>query len=162
MEIHPPTHPLTSRREIAVELAVITAGILIALSLEGVVTWMHHRSVAREATENLHREISANRKDLAELLANIPKYEKEMAMVVQLVDEVRAKKPLTIQSIFLQVQRGRSAVGKLEHEPGHGRAGLHELQRRAEIRGCLRAATEGAGHAGQAAGQLRAEYGGRP
>src|SRR5438270_535948 len=53
MEIHTPERPPLSMKEFGIQLATITIGILIALSLEGVTQWLHHRSLVREARANL-------------------------------------------------------------------------------------------------------------
>jgi hypothetical protein len=64
LEIHAPEKPILTVKEAIVHLAIVTAGILIALSLEGVVEYAHHRTVVREAREIMKTEIEANRKDL--------------------------------------------------------------------------------------------------
>ena len=56
MEIHAPKAP-HSLKEFLRELITITAGILVALSLEGVIEWNHHRHLVRESRENIHTEI---------------------------------------------------------------------------------------------------------
>ena len=43
MEIHTPDHPLTGWRETAKHLGIVTVGVLIALTLEGIVSWIDHR-----------------------------------------------------------------------------------------------------------------------
>src|SRR5262249_22355112 len=47
-----------------IQLITITAGILIALSLEGVRETFRDRALVREARENMHREITDNRREL--------------------------------------------------------------------------------------------------
>ena len=64
MEIHAPEKPILTIKEAAVHLLIVTAGILIALSLEALVEYTHHRTVVREAREIMKSEIEANRKDL--------------------------------------------------------------------------------------------------
>lgn len=59
MEIHKP-HAAKTWREFTVELATITAGILIALTLEQVIEWQHASHRAREARENIRVEIADN------------------------------------------------------------------------------------------------------
>ena len=58
MEIHAPHEPAHSWREVTKQLAIITAGVLIALAFEGVVSWFDHRILVREAVGNLRREIA--------------------------------------------------------------------------------------------------------
>src|ERR1044071_518176 len=64
MEIHAPEKPILTLKETIVHLAIVTAGILIALSLEGLVERQHHRSLVREARANIATEIQDNRKEL--------------------------------------------------------------------------------------------------
>lgn len=59
MEIHKP-HAAKTWREFAVELGTITAGILIALTLEQVMESQHASHRAREARENIRVEIADN------------------------------------------------------------------------------------------------------
>jgi hypothetical protein len=46
MEIHAPHKPVLTVREAIVHLAIVTVGILIALSLDGVREWREHRALA--------------------------------------------------------------------------------------------------------------------
>ena len=68
MEIHTPEGPIVSGRHLAVQLATITMGVLIALSLEDVTAWFHHRALVREARANIVSEIADNKKDLDDVL----------------------------------------------------------------------------------------------
>ncbi len=53
MDIHGPQGPIQSVKHFFLHLLTITIGILIALSLEGIVEWAHHRSLVSEARMNL-------------------------------------------------------------------------------------------------------------
>ena len=75
MEIHAPHGPILTMREAAVHLAIVTAGILIALSFEGSLEWSHHRSLVREAKSNLRAEIQDNQKELERFMARLPPME---------------------------------------------------------------------------------------
>jgi len=68
MEIHAPEKPILTVKEAVVHLSIVTIGILIALSLEGIVEWTHHRSLVREARANIAAEIQDNRKELQKTL----------------------------------------------------------------------------------------------
>ena len=48
MEIHPPEKPIHTVRDFLLQLMTITAGILIALSLEGAIEWSQHRTLVSE------------------------------------------------------------------------------------------------------------------
>ncbi len=60
METHRSERRLASFRDLLAELAIITAGVLIALLLGGLVGWFDHRALAREARTNITREIRDN------------------------------------------------------------------------------------------------------
>ncbi len=62
MDIEPPHHPIETRRDFFIHLFTITCGLLIALSLEGLVEWGHHRAIVHEARENIRQEIEDNKK----------------------------------------------------------------------------------------------------
>jgi hypothetical protein len=71
LEIHAPEKPILTFKEAIVHLSIVTVGILIALSLEGLVEYVHHRTVVREAREIMKSEIEANQKDLNLTMARI-------------------------------------------------------------------------------------------
>ena len=60
MEIHAPHEPIHTKRDFFLHLFTITIGLLIALSLEGLVEYAHHRHLVREARENIRRELELN------------------------------------------------------------------------------------------------------
>jgi len=64
VDIHPPHGPIRSWKDFLLQLVTITAGVLIALSLEGVREWSHYRTLVREARETLAREIAENMKEV--------------------------------------------------------------------------------------------------
>jgi len=61
MEVHPPTHPVSTWREVFIHLGIVTVGLLIALGLEAGVEWQHHRhqvevtrmAIAKEKSDNV-------------------------------------------------------------------------------------------------------------
>lgn len=88
MEIHAPDHPLTGWKDIAKHLAIITAGVLIALAFEGLVAWTDHRMLVREAKTNLVEEIRGNRKELEALFASIDREQAQMERADALAQEL--------------------------------------------------------------------------
>ncbi len=60
MEVHPPEHGIHSWRDFLVHMGTITLGLLIALSLEGLLEYQHHRHLVHTAHTNLHDEVNAN------------------------------------------------------------------------------------------------------
>ncbi len=71
MDIEPPHHPIETKRDFFIHLFTITCGLLIALTLEGLVEWGHHRALVREARENIRQEIADNRKATIEDITNV-------------------------------------------------------------------------------------------
>ena len=95
MEIHPPRR-IESVKDFLRELVVITAGILIALSLEGLVQWKHHRDLAKEARANLLSEVSDNRERLAKEVRDLREMQKQLQALMDVVHLLQAnpKAPL--------------------------------------------------------------------
>ena len=71
MDIEPPHHPIESKRDFFIHLFTITCGLLIALSLEGLVEWGHHRTIVREARANIRQELGDNEKATLEDIRNV-------------------------------------------------------------------------------------------
>src|SRR5262252_8625292 len=71
MEIHAPEKPILTVKEAVAHLAIVTVGILIALSLEGIVEYAHHRTVVGEAREIMREEIEQNSKELDQTLTHV-------------------------------------------------------------------------------------------
>jgi hypothetical protein len=65
VEVHPPHAAAHSVKDFLIQLLTITAGVLIALSIEGLTEWNHHRLLVREAKETIEREIGDNKSALA-------------------------------------------------------------------------------------------------
>ena len=57
MDIHAPDKPVHSFKDFAIHIAIVTIGILIALSLEGVEEFVHDRTLVRETRENFRAEL---------------------------------------------------------------------------------------------------------
>jgi hypothetical protein len=64
LDVHAPHEPIIGWKDFLLHLFTITVGLLIALSLEGVVEWQHHRHLVHEAEASLHGEIERNAKSL--------------------------------------------------------------------------------------------------
>jgi hypothetical protein len=88
MDIHPPSGPLESIKDFLKHLSIVTVGILIALSLEGLLEWRRHRDLAGEARTNIMSEIRANEKDLQAFLDAVPEIRKTQLAVLQAVQGV--------------------------------------------------------------------------
>lgn len=78
IDVHPPHEPLHGWRDFFVHLFTITIGLLIALSLEGLVEWQHHRHLVHEAEASLRTEIQGNAKSLPDAIAGLHKYQDQL------------------------------------------------------------------------------------
>ncbi len=71
MEVHPPHEPVHSWREALIHIGLMTIGLFIALMLEGLVEYLHHKHLVHEARENIRAELQHNheaaQKDMADL-----------------------------------------------------------------------------------------------
>src|SRR5205085_793855 len=88
MEIHAPDRHVQSPREIVIHLAIVTAGILIALGLEQTVEWYRHRELAAEARESILNEVRLNKKELDTQIARLPKYRTDTIEVLEFVTDM--------------------------------------------------------------------------
>jgi len=94
MEIHTPSHPVMTWKEFGVHLLIVTAGILIALSLEGIVESVHHRTIVREAREIMRTEIETNGADLDTTLQRIELQREWLGKAIHVFDaKARGEKP---------------------------------------------------------------------
>jgi hypothetical protein len=91
MEIHPPRH-IGSWKEFFRELLTVTIGILIALSLEGLLEWKHHRELAREARSNILIEMRNNRRELAKQQQELARMQQEAQQLVAAVHQVESNR----------------------------------------------------------------------
>lgn len=96
MDIHVPHKAITSIKELLRELAIITAGILIALSLDGLVQWWHHHQLVQEARANIMSEVRENQQELAKEIQGLQKAVEQGLALVTLVHQLEAnsKTPL--------------------------------------------------------------------
>jgi hypothetical protein len=103
VDIHPP-HPIHTWKDFGVQLVTITAGILIALSLEGVRESIHDRALVREARENIHREIADNQRDIQAELKAIPARSKKVATALQFANEMLKTRHSDIHQLELGLE----------------------------------------------------------
>jgi len=89
VDIHPPYGPIHSFKEFFLHLLTVILGILIALSLEGLIEWRHHGSLAEEARSNLTVEIRENRQLLTGGLAAAPDAEQRLKGTIETIEAYR-------------------------------------------------------------------------
>jgi hypothetical protein len=91
VEIHPP-RPVASLKEFFRELLTITAGILIALSLEGLIQWHHHRELAYEAKVNIISELRENQHELSGQDQSLRNMQQDVQAITNLVHQLEEQK----------------------------------------------------------------------
>jgi hypothetical protein len=90
LDVHPPHEPIHGWRDFLMHLATITIGLLIALGLEGLVEWQHHRHLVHEAEASLRQEIQSNESGLANLLNDIHKQQSDLKQDVVILQKIIA------------------------------------------------------------------------
>src|SRR6185436_1586691 len=71
MDAHAPHKPVLTLKGALVELAIVTAGVLIALSFDGIREWHANRALAAEAHANLVTEIRRNKAEIDQSIAGL-------------------------------------------------------------------------------------------
>ncbi len=141
MEIHPPEKPIHTVKDFLVQLMTITAGILIALSLEGVLEWSHHRTLVSEAKDNLRQEILDNKREIGKVLAGIPSLRKNEEAAIQFIADLqahRAKGRTLNYSYYFGLLSGTNwgtaqaagAVAHMEYRDVQRYASIYDKQRK--------------------------------
>ncbi len=88
IDVHDPHKEVAGWKDFLLHLGIITIGLFIALSLEGVVDWFHHRTLVHEAEASLHTEIQSNAKSVADLSTDINRQQQESQHDVKVLDEI--------------------------------------------------------------------------
>ena len=134
MEIHTPDRLPETWKETAKHLAIITAGVLIALALEGVVAWADHRLLVREAKANLTSEIQANKKELDGSFASLEKLQKQLEQaddIAQLAAKGTMPKEISFNSNAAELKNAAVTTGQITGAFGYMAYG--EVRRYADV-----------------------------
>ena len=94
MEIHAPEKPIHTRKEFMFHMFTVVLGILIALALDGMVTWAHHRMLVREARANIATELRNNKEIIQKAVPEILAREKQLQEMISTIDEVEKGRKL--------------------------------------------------------------------
>jgi hypothetical protein len=94
MDIEPPSKPIESWKDFFIHLGIITLGLLIALSLEGLVAHIHERNLVREADANIKAEIRDNQKELEDVIQVTIKHEVETKNHISFLEQIKKGRPL--------------------------------------------------------------------
>ena len=77
-------------RDFLLHLTTITIGLLIALSLEGMVEWQHRRHLVHDAEASLHAEIKGNAANIDGVLTDLHKRQNALKHDVYVLNYVAA------------------------------------------------------------------------
>lgn len=94
---------MESFRDIAVHLAIVTAGILVALGLEQTVEWFHHRKLVAEAKENILSEIRDNKQELEKQMALLGKFRSTAVEALDFITDIRETGKSKIHQLHLNL-----------------------------------------------------------
>lgn len=100
MDIHAPHEPVLTLKQAAVHLAIVTVGILIALSFEGILEWRHHRSLVSEARANIRTELENNRRDVERLIGEMDGMKARLERGIDALDARTTSGPSAAQALF--------------------------------------------------------------
>lgn len=78
-------------RDFLLHLTTITIGLLIALSLEGMVEWQHRRHLVHDAEAGLHAEIKGNAQNMDTTLADLHKRQDTLKHDVYVLNYIATK-----------------------------------------------------------------------
>jgi hypothetical protein len=92
-----------SWKDFGVQLMTITAGILIALSLEGVRESIHDRALVREARENIRREIADNAREVAGEIKGLPDRTRKLDAAFRFVNELLKTRHTDVRTLELEL-----------------------------------------------------------
>jgi hypothetical protein len=124
LDVHPVHSPIHSVRDFFLHLLTITIGILIALSLEGIVEWIHYRNLVHIAEANILNEIRRNQEELTKTVADMKTTKQQLGHFVELVHKLESDRgtPLsdinldwTIASLHATSWNTASATGAVAH-----------------------------------------------
>ena len=139
MDVHPPHEPVHTWRDAFIHLGIVTVGLFIALTLEGIVEYVHHRDLVREARENIRQELQGNHRAIGENLASI---DRQSAMIQDDLATLRAMEVdprghhslsfafsfSTLDDAAWQSARDTGALGFMPYKEVQLDADLYQLQ----------------------------------
>lgn len=94
IDIHPPHHAATTRRDFFIHLSTVVLGILIAIGLEQTVEYLHHRHLASEARRALLAERVSNESSNQVNIFATERHQRDLQHDLALLHALRAHQPL--------------------------------------------------------------------
>jgi hypothetical protein len=140
MEIHAPEEPIFTWKQLLIHIGIVTLGILIALSLEGLLEWNHHQHMIQEARENIRSEIEDNAREMTGHLAGSEQNRSQAVNVLKWIADIQKSHKSAIKSLQIGFNRAdlantswttAQAVGALalmDYSEVKRAAAIYELQ----------------------------------
>ena len=85
------------------QFVTVTAGVLIALLINGLVEWQSNRNLVAEARATIAREIAANKKDLSTTLTGIQRDLQKLDAGMQFANDLLGKKSLSVNQLNFHI-----------------------------------------------------------
>ena len=98
-----PRRPVRSLKDFLYELGTITAGVLIALSIDSLVEWRSDRALVRQAHAPLRQELSDNRTRVQDERASLEKLLLNVQAGLQRTEDLLNKRPSKVQEVELNL-----------------------------------------------------------
>jgi hypothetical protein len=132
-----PERTAHTARSIVVELATITAGVLIALSIDSAAEWYHHRALVQEARANITTELRSNRGELDGFLKRIPEMRGQLGKALELVSALEKRQPIgnKLELGINIAQLSRSSLETAQATGAQGFMAYEEVKRYADAYG---------------------------
>ena len=86
-------------REGLIQIALITVGVLIALSFDGIVAWRQNRALVRDARANLASEIRDNRDELQKSLQQMDQFADNLLHAADVADKMSKSAPVDANKV---------------------------------------------------------------
>ncbi len=104
MELHLPSRPPGTLREFGIHIATVTIGILIALALEGLVTYERNEHLLNETRREFQAELRENQERARIELAGVQDAHRKLHALVDALPELERVQPADIAARLLTVQ----------------------------------------------------------
>ena len=92
------------------QFITVTAGVLIALFIDGLAETRSNRELVESARATIMRELADNKKDLEATLSGIAADQEAMKNAIRFADELLAARKTKINSVRVALQRCRPGV----------------------------------------------------
>lgn len=137
-QVAPP--PKYTRVDYVFQFIAITAGVLIALLINGLVEWNSNRALVAQARATIAREIADNRKDLDSTLTGIQGDLAKFDAAIRFATDILRTKKTTVNELTLHINLAdlsstgwrsaerTGAVGHMEYDEVQRYSRLYDLQ----------------------------------